>query len=144
MELSKPLGRKGPAKVPVDRLSSNSVATHNNYETNLKIARALGGVFGFKVRAFWQPAVIYKHKALAPYERLLLRLGSGLRYPFLALVPVYKDAETRAAENGDFVFLADAFDSVREPVYLDWGHLNPIGNEIIARTMTPYFHKCLK
>ena len=59
-------------------------------------------------------------------------------------MPVYKEAENRAAENGDFVFLADAFDSVREPVYLDWVHLNPVGNEIIARAMTPYVQECLK
>jgi hypothetical protein len=144
LELSKPLGRKGPAKVPVDRLSSSSVDTLNNYEANLRIARALGEVFGFKVCAFWQPAVIYGHKPLAPYEQLLLKLSSGQRYPFLALVPVYKEAENRAAEKGDFVFLADAFDSVREPVYLDWVHLNPVGNEIVARAMTPYVQQCLK
>jgi hypothetical protein len=123
LELSKPLGRKGPAKVPADRLSSSSVDTLNNYEANLRIARALGGIFGFKVCAFWQPAVIYGHKPLAPYEQLLLSLSSGQRYPFVALVPVYKEAENRAAEKRDFVFLADAFDSVREPVYLDWVHL---------------------
>ena len=144
LELSNPLGRKGPAKVPVDRLSSSSIDTLINYEANLRIARALGGVFGFKVCAFWQPAVIYGHKSLSPYEQLLLKLSSGQRYPFLALVPVYKEAENRAAENGDFVFLADAFDSVREPVYLDWVHLNPVGNEIIARAMTPYVQECLK
>ena len=144
LEISEPLGRKGPPRVAVDRLHSSAVETLNNYEANLRTARALGREFGFRVCAFWQPAVIYGEKPQAPYEQLLLKLSSGQRYPFLALAPVYKEAEKRATGKSTFVFLADVFDAVGEPVYLDWVHLNPAGNEIVARAMAPYVEACLR
>jgi hypothetical protein len=48
------------------------------------------------------------------------------------LQAVYSEAEQRSAARADFVFLGHLFDNVKEPIYIDWAHLGPRGNEIIA------------
>ena len=132
-ELSKGAARTRTSRVPKDTLASHAVSTVDNYQQNLRIARALGGAFGFRVYAFWQPSIIFGHKPLAGYERQLLDLSSGDTYPFDALAPVYEEAERRAAKDGDFIFLGNVFDRASAPLYLDWVHLTPEGNQIVAR-----------
>jgi hypothetical protein len=51
---------------------------------------------------------------------------------------VYEEAERRAAEGGDFVFLGEFFDSIAEPVYIDEAHLGPRGNELVAQFIAKY------
>lgn len=57
--------------------------------------------------------------------------GSRIR----AVLPAYREAERRAALSGDFAFLGGIFDRLEAPVYLDWVHLSPLGNEIAAHTI---------
>jgi|SRR5271167_2149211 len=137
------LGRKTPLRMPADDLRASAIATLNNYEENLRIARILGDAFGFKVYAFWQPAIVYGHKPLVPYEQQLLSLSSDDAF-FQAMVPVYREAELRADKFGSFVFLGGIFDDVREPLYLDWVHLNPLGNELAGREVAKHIKKYLK
>lgn len=144
MGVGKALGWKGPPKASADELPSRAVATLNNYEENLRIARALGEAFDFKVCAFWQAALVYGRKPLVPYEQQLLNLSSGRTYPFAVLAPVYQEAERRAAKATSFVFLGHIFDNVPEPVYLDWVHLAPVGNQLAAHAVAHYIRDCLE
>jgi lysophospholipase L1-like esterase len=131
-ELTKGRAHTRLIRVPNDTLPTHAASTLNNYEQNLRMANTLGDGLGFRVYAFWQPAIMYGHKPLAGYERQLVELSSGTTYPFQALMPVYQEAERRAAKNGDFVFLGNIFDTVPDPLYLDWVHLTPAGNQIVA------------
>ncbi|MGB2635963.1 MAG: hypothetical protein WAM58_18685 [Candidatus Acidiferrum sp.] len=55
---------------------------------------------------------------------------------FRILAGVYRKAEEQSASSGGFVFLGDIFDTVKEPLYIDkWMHLDPGGNEVIARSI---------
>jgi lysophospholipase L1-like esterase len=143
MELSKPLRRKGPSGVPPLELLPRAAATLDNYESNLRIARMLGQAYGFTVCAFWQPAIIYGHKQLTPYEKQVLDLSYSEAYPFQSLSPVYKEAAYRAGKKAGFTFLGDVFEAVREPIYLDWVHLNPRGNELVAREVAKHLQECM-
>jgi lysophospholipase L1-like esterase len=51
------------------------------------------------------------------------------------MIPVYQEAQRRAASTSNFVFLGNVFDAVDEPVYLDQVHINPVGNQIVARAI---------
>ena len=128
------LRRAGSAAPSVAGSRAKAVAVLDNYEANLRIARALGEAYNFKVYCFWQPAVVFGRKPLVPFEQ---KLGNfdGTR-TFRVLAAVYQEAESRASSTRSFVFLGSTFDSVKEPLYIDrWMHLSPLGNELIAQAI---------
>jgi len=45
---------------------------------------------------------------------------------------VYEEAERRAAASGKLILLSHLFDQIREPLYVDFFHLGPQGNEVVA------------
>ena len=75
------------ARVSNDQLLARASATLNNYVENLKIARNLGELYGFKVCAFWQPAIMDGHKPLVAYEQQYLDMASRPAYSFEPLYP---------------------------------------------------------
>jgi len=126
----------------ISKTRPNVLAIADNYEANIRLARALGKAYGFKVYCFWQPLLIYGHKPLVPFEQQLAALdGAGTSANsawILAMAAVYREVERRSAGSENFVFLGGLFDSTREPVYLDEGHLGPRGNEIAAEVIASY------
>ena len=128
----------GAAKRGVDETESKAVTTLGNYERNLQFATILGNAYGFRVFSFWQPAFVYGHKSLFPFE-VTIAGNQAAKNSFNILAKVYQDAERRAAMDHTFVFLGNVFDSVKEPVYIDkWMHLAPGGNELVARSVARY------
>jgi len=128
----------GAAKRGVDETESKAVTTLGNYERNLQFATILGNAYGFRVFCFWQPAFVYGHKSLFPFE-VTIAGNQAAKNSFNILAKVYQDAERRAAMDHTFVFLGNVFDSVKEPVYIDkWMHLAPGGNELVARSVARY------
>lgn len=140
--------RKASAKEVTDEYSKprqeRVALALDNYEQNLRIARKLGELYGFKVCAFWQPMMLYGSKPLAPYENDLFSHEWGPGLPRQGFVPVYLEAEHRAQNNRQFIFLGHAFDSVAQPVYLDWVHLSPSGNKQVAQAMAQHMGECLE
>lgn len=100
------------------------LATMDNYELNLNLARMLAKEYGFDAYFFWQPYVQYGRKPLVQFEQVLIEDE--------AIHAVYEEADRRAAKTGKFVFLGRIFDQTRQPIYIDTVHLGPLGNEIIA------------
>ena len=128
------LFRRYSSRSVLDELHTKAVATLDNYEANLNVAKALGKAYNFRVYCFWQPSLYYGHKPLVPFEQKL-----PVSDPWSRIVTaVYQEAETRAATAGDFIFLGGIFDSVKEPVYIDQGHLGPLGNELAAQAVAKY------
>ena len=128
----------------VAKQGPNVVSTFNNYEGNLRLARALSEAYNFKLYCFWQPLLVYGHKPLVPFEQHMADQDvSGISADsawFLTMIEVYREAEHHAAEDDSFVFLADLFDSTREPLYVDEAHLGPRGNELVAQAIANYVH----
>ena len=119
-------------------------ATLDNYEANLQIARKLGDAYGFRVLFFWQPALVYGRKALSPFERKIAANETN-EDAFRTMATVYQEAERRAAQDSNFLFLGSDFDTCTDPVYIDkWMHLTPMGNEIVARSLAVYIEESLK
>jgi hypothetical protein len=133
----------GAAKRGVDETESKAVTTLGNYERNLQFATILGNAYGFRVFSFWQPAFVYGHKSLFPFE-VTVAGNQAAKNSFNILAKVYQHAERRSATDHAFVFLGDVFDSVKEPVYIDkWMHLAPLGNELVARSVAGYVESSL-
>jgi hypothetical protein len=121
----------------LNELHAKAVATLDNYEANLRVAKALAQTYKFRIYCFWQPSLYYGQKPLVPFEKQLPEIST--RDPWaLITTAVYQEAGNRAATTGGFVFLGGMFDSVKGPIYLDQGHLGPRGNELAAQAVAQY------
>jgi lysophospholipase L1-like esterase len=130
------LGRHSSQSV-LNELHAKAVATLDNYEANLRVAKALAQAYKFRIYCFWQPSLYYGQKPLVPFEKQLPEIST--RDPWaLITTAVYQEAENRATTAGGFVFLGGVFDLVKEPIYLDQGHLGPRGNELAAQAVARY------
>jgi len=133
----------GAAKPGIDETESKAVTTLDNYERNLQFATILGNAYGFRVFCFWQPAFVYGHRSLFPFEATIAGHQAS-KNSFNILAKVYQHAQRRSATDHVFVFLGDVFDSVKETVYIDkWMHLAPVGNELVARSVAGYVESSL-
>jgi lysophospholipase L1-like esterase len=126
----------------VSKAQPNVFAVVNNYEANLKIARALGDAYHFKLYCFWQPMLTYGKKPLVPFEQRMATAdadGASVESAWLlTMASVYREEERRAAQSGEVVFLGTLFDSIREPIYVDEAHLGPMGNKLAAQAIASY------
>jgi hypothetical protein len=132
------LRRAKSTETIIEEIGPKASATLDNYETNLHMARILGEAYGFRVFCFWQPALVYGHKPLDPFE-MQIAGNDATKNSFRILAEVYRKAEEQSASSGRFVFLGNIFDTVKEPLYIDkWMHLDPDGNELVARSIAKY------
>jgi lysophospholipase L1-like esterase len=116
-----------------------AVTALDNYESNLRFVKALSKAYGFKLYCFWQPSLYYSHKPLVPFEQQLVNASNPQTdYWYTAEIAVNPEAEARAVRLGDFVFLGGLFDSVKDPVFIDMVHLDPLGNKLVANNIAEY------
>jgi hypothetical protein len=114
------------------------------YLNNLRVVRALGREYGFAHAFFWQPHVSLGGKPLTDWEaRFAARAADYSARDSLSLDDVssalysrtYEAVRQAARERSDLHYLADAFDTVRTPAYVDSHHLTPEANGIVAQRM---------
>ena len=112
------------------------------YEANMRLARALADSYKFKLYSFWQPLLTYGHKPLVPFEQRMATADASKLVAdnacLVMMTATYSEAERRATLDGTFVFLGGVFDSTKEPVYIDQGHLGPRGNEVVGQAIANY------
>jgi lysophospholipase L1-like esterase len=125
---------RDPERLSPVRINSMAQATYSNYVKNVKLADLLAQGDGFHCLFFWQPTLLAGNKPATPDEdRLREREENehpGIRPVFsttYSLLSGYK------AEN--FFDLADIFDQNREALFIDFSHLGPAGNQMIADRM---------
>ena len=132
---------KSSDSAPPAEVEARAAAALDNYEANIRVVRTLGQAYNFKVLCFWQPSLAFGGKPLAPFEQQLQResLGFPEAKSFKILKAVNEGAARRSLLDGDFVFLGQVFDSVRETLYIDnLMHLGPRGNQIVAHAIAKW------
>lgn len=112
-------------------LSSRILA---NWQANCEMVRALGTRYGFHSCFFWQPDLFSNPpaKAYPHFERMKTSphgIGSGGLLQ--AMAPLFAKALDGREAEGIFQ-IGGVLSGVEESVYLDFCHLNPRGNEIVA------------
>ena len=117
--------------VSVDSLADQVVAT---YLQNYRIVGALAREYGFAYSFFWQPVIWYGDKPLTRDEHVAQRWYAlhGLPEIYRAVYDRMRDAAARETNLYD---IADVFKGQSESLYLDWNHLTPEGNAMIAARM---------
>ncbi len=144
VEITKAWGQKKVTASYLEPTPQRVALTLDNYLENIKIAKKLGELYGFKLCAFWQPVMLFGDKPLVPYERELLLHEWGAGLPREGFAPVYREAEQRAQRDRQFIFLGHIFDQADQPLYLDWVHLNPAGNDLVAQFIGAHLQDCLQ
>jgi len=127
------------ANIDVD-IEPLAAATAEAYLANYKIVDALAQTYGFEYYFFWQPYILIGEKQLTDEEQdmitglsWLLKMEPGLVGLFET---TYKNIELQAAERENLYDIASAFDKEETQIWIDtWGHVTPVGNEIVAQTM---------
>jgi len=123
------------SELPAGQMQQKATAVLDNFEANLRLAQAFAKTFDFELFWFWQPSLYYGHKTRVPFEEHVFEVNASDENKRWSAViaKVYQEAERRATQNGDFIFLGSIFDYVTEPLYIDEAHLGPRGNELIAQ-----------
>jgi len=117
-------------------IDKNSAGVVDMYEAHIRQVNGLSVVYGFESYFFWQPNLFsLTRKHLSDYERSTIEASSATLKD--SQQAVYRQALERFSgrENEHIYFLGNVFDDREEPMYIDWHHVGPHGNEIIAAEM---------
>jgi lysophospholipase L1-like esterase len=104
------------------------------YLKNLDLISVLGRQYGFKYAFFWQPVMLVGRKRLSGEEKIILHktlaTNSGMQETFEKM---YSLAQSQTRQ--DFFDIADALDKRDDTIYIDFAHLSPEGNRLVAERM---------
>jgi hypothetical protein len=122
------------AHLTSEELNSMAAATYGNYVKNMRLANLLAKEYGFHCVFFWQPTLLDGQKPLTADE-IRLRQSELNDHPGSDAVvrSTYNLFETYQGAN--FFDLANIFDKDPEARFIDFSHLGPAGNQIVADKM---------
>jgi lysophospholipase L1-like esterase len=121
-----------PASQPQDE-PSLAEGVVDAYLANYQIVAGMADAFGFDYRFFWQPTAIEGNKPLTEEERMMTRIPpTDLRRLYDETYGLVREI---APEYENLYYIADVFDTVEDPVYIDYHHLTSQGNQIVAGRM---------
>lgn len=129
----------------LSKIKSNSSSVVKLYDAHIKQVKALGKEYGFKTFFFWQPNLISRAKEnRLPYEQAIIQKASPVFVE--SQYQVYLDAKSTFInrENEQIFFMGDIFNQNHKPIYFDWSHIGPYGNEIVASWMFDKINDYLK
>lgn len=119
----------------------NADAMLRDYKESVLLIRALGKEYGFRTRFFWQPSMYNTGKTLTSEEM------SRSANPIYQLV---YDIVADVAEEQDFfertgvIDISRALNKVNETVFVDSGHITPLGNEAVIHAMIPHLDEIME
>lgn len=117
-------------------IPEHSLGVVDVYEAHIRQVKALAREYGFEAYFFWQPNLFSLTRThLNAYEEGVIENASPTLVS--SQQAVYEAAKKHFSGRQDehIHFLGNVFDDREEPIYSDWHHVGPHGNEIIAREM---------
>jgi lysophospholipase L1-like esterase len=97
--------------------------------SNYKIASSLGKEYGFRVILCLQPNIYCGKKILQEYEKKFLK--TRLKAVDLVYGEIKKIIEETSSSG--IYDLSDVFETIADPIYIDWAHIGPLGNYHVAQ-----------
>jgi lysophospholipase L1-like esterase len=106
-----------------------------DYLGNYNIVSALAQKYGFKYFFFVPPIVSLGNKPLTPEEQEM-KHGTEIEVALYKLVTaVYQTIERESSKYQNLYSMAHIFDHYDSLIWIDAGHVTPIGNQLIAERM---------
>jgi len=131
-------GSQGPSYP--DTLPAEVVSV---YETNVRIAKQLAQEWGFDLLFYWQPVIFTKRSLSEHEQRAQGFIFTAHRDLHLATNDAIR-ASAMLRDTTEFNDISDILDDAEQPLYIDFCHLGPEGNAIIAQTMAADLMPVLK
>ena len=113
------------------------------YVQNYQIVDALADQYGFAYAFFWQPVIGYGEKVLTPDENTMLHNAKAIRvklneetYDRMHFIHSVYDTIAPVLAPLEHVYnLSHLFDDQKKSVYIDFVHVTPEANQIVAVEM---------
>lgn len=104
------------------------------YRNNYEMVGALAETYGFEYAFFWQPVISSGEKVLTQEEQgMILSTMSPALVAFYDAV--YREIQIAAQTRARLFYIADVFDGLDAPLWIDFVHVTPEGNRLVAQTM---------
>jgi hypothetical protein len=105
-----------------------------SYLKNMRIVKALAKEYGFDYAFFWQPVILAGHKELSGEEEAI-RKACLQEFPGMDLLFLKMYALVNAEPRPRFFDVSGSLDREKGTIYIDFTHLGPEGNHLIAARM---------
>ncbi len=105
-----------------------------SYLKNMRIVKALAKEYGFDYAFFWQPVILAGHKELSGEEEAI-RKACLQQFPGMDLLFLKMYALVNAEPRPRFFDVSGSLDREKGTIYIDFTHLAPEGNHLIAARM---------
>lgn len=131
-------GGMPPHLADADRVAELAIETADAYEANMRQAFDLCQKLGIRFFLFLQPNTCsIRSRPLTEHEQSMLDEGfAGIRIAFEAGYPLLQDRVRNLQASGIQAFdISDCLDANREPVFLDFCHIESDGNGIVAEAI---------
>ena len=127
-----------PHLADADRVAELAIETADAYEANMRRAFDLCQKLGIRFFLFLQPNTCsILSRPLTEHEQPMLDAGfAGIRIAFEAGYPLLQDRVRDLQASGIRAFdISDCLDANREPIFLDFCHIESDGNGIVAEAI---------
>jgi len=109
-----------------------TVSITQDYFEDYKIVTALAGKYGFKYVFLLPPHLLVGNKRLTLEEQKMKKEAErDLAFKTL-FTAVYQSLERQSSNYPNVYAMADVFDKSDSSIWIDGGHVTPVGNELIA------------
>ena len=106
-----------------------------NYLGNYKIVSALAQEYGFRYFFFLPPSVLLGNKPLTPEEQEMKRKAESEVALHKLFTTVYRTIERESSKYQNLHSMVHVLDRYDSLMFIDEGHVTPIGNQVIADRM---------
>lgn len=105
------------------------------YLANYTMVSALAHQYGFQYVFFLPPSLALGHKPLTPEEQAMQQQAARAAALAKLSTAVYQTLERASAHDPHLYSLVHIFDHCASLLWIDEGHVTPIGNHVIAERM---------
>ena len=121
----------------VEKLSESIV---NDFFGNYKIVSSLAREYNFKYFFFLPPLITFGNKLLTPEEQEMKQRMESQAGALRLVTAVYQLIERESSKHQNIHSLVHIFDPYDSLIWIDGGHVTPIGNQLIAAKMLAVMH----
>jgi lysophospholipase L1-like esterase len=115
----------------IDAKKLTALITQDYFE-DYKIVTALAGKYGFKYVFLLPPHLLVGNKRLTLEEQKMKKEAErDIAFKTL-FTAVYQSLERQSSNYPNVYAMADVFDKSDSSIWIDGGHVTPVGNELIA------------
>lgn len=122
-------------------LESLAYRTKDNYKNNILRINEMAAIYNFKLIVILQPNIysldkLNNREYISEIEKIVDHKTPKIREAFLIGYPLLKKVISEIKANGIAAYdISQIFNSVNADIYLDYCHVNSVGNRIIAEFM---------